>query len=145
MRAMDNPARLRRRLTTLLVVGLLLVLPSALALQTTAPRGLQPALLAMVGLGALLAVASSAALTWLNLRSLRRPALGEELHDELSVRNAVRSMAVGYAAAVAGLGIALPIGAFVPLPMTPLLTFILLVAVVAQLGSFAWLERQGDE
>ena len=54
-------------------------------------------------------------------------------------------MAVGYAAAVAGLGVALPVGAFVPLPMIPVLTFILLAAVVAHLGCVAWLERQGDE
>ena len=145
MAAIDNPARLRRRLTMALVAGLVLILPSALALQTGALFGSKSWLLLLLGLGAGLALGGSVALTWLNLRSLRRPALGDELHDELAVRNAVRAMAAGYSVAVIGLGLVLPISAFVPLPITPVLTFILLIAVVAHLGSFAWLERQGDE
>jgi hypothetical protein len=115
---MRNPARTRRRLTWVLAAGLVLLLVGAIALQTGTAFAGRPTLpLALVAAGGLLALPAAVLLTALNLKAMRSPSLGE-LHDELSARNSLRAMAAGYVAAIVGAGL---------------------------LGSFAWLERQGDE
>lgn len=139
----SNPARRRRRLMGAIALGLLAVLPCAVALQSGAgPRG---PLLAGVLIGTLVALSASLAMTWMQLRALRRPALDEMLNDELSTRNSVRAMAVGYIAAVGTGGLALPVAAWLGLPALPLLTAVVLAGVATHAASFAWFERQGDE
>ncbi len=128
---------------TAIALGLALVLPCAIALQAGAEARLP--LLAGVAAGTLLALPASLALTALHLRALARPRLGDELNDELSTRNSVRAMAIGYVVALAVAGGALPVAAFVMLPALPVLTAVVLAGVVAHVGSFAWFERQGDE
>lgn len=139
----SDPARTRRRLMAALALGLLLLLPCAILLQTgTGPR---TPLLAGVIAGALIAMSASLGMTRLQLRALGLPALDEVLNDELSTRNSVRAMAVGYVAAVTVAGIALPLAVWLGLAAVPLLTGVLLAGVVAHVGSFAWFERQGDD
>ena len=139
-----NPARTRRRLFAALAGGLVLALAGALPLQGRAPPA-SPLFLALAALGATIAVAASVALMALQLRAWRRPALADELHDELSNRNAVRAMAIGYVVLVIAGGGALVAAAFVPIGALPALTAVLLSGVAAHLASFAWFERQGDD
>ena len=139
----SNPARTRRRLMAALAIGLLLVLPCAIALQME--MGPRTPLLAGVALGAALAVAASLGMTALQLGALARPRDAEMLYDELSTRNTVRAMAVGYVAAVSVAGLSLPAAAWLSLSATPLLTAVVLAGVVAHAASFAWFERQGDD
>ncbi|WP_066793525.1 hypothetical protein [Sphingomonas soli] len=139
----SDPARTRRRLMAALALGLLLLLPCAILLQTG--TGPQAPLLAGVVAGAATAMSASLGMTGLQLRALGRPALDEVLNDELSTRNSVRAMAVGYVAAVSVAGIALPLAVWLGLPAVPLLTGVVLAGVVAHAGSFAWFERQGDD
>lgn len=138
----SDPARTRRRLMAVLALGLLLLLPCAILLQTG--TGPETPLLTGVILGAMIAMSASLGMTSLQLRALGRPALNEVLNDELSTRNSVRAMAVGYVAAVTVAGVALPLAAWLDLPTVPLLTGVLLAGVLAHAGSFAWFERQGD-
>lgn len=142
--ASDNPTRTRRRLLIAIAAGLLLLMPCAIVLQTGADAA-KSWLLAGVALGTLVALPASLALTALQLRALRRPALDDELNDELANRNSVRAMAVGYIAAIAVAGTALPLAAWFAWPALPPLTAVVLAGVAAHLASFAWLERQGDD
>ena len=138
-----NPARTRRRLMAALAIGLLLVLPCAIALQA----GLGPSTVLLAGtvLGAALAVAASLGMTALQLGALARPRDAEMLHDELSTRNTLQAMAIGYIVAMWVAGLSLPVAAWLSLPATPLLTAVVLAGVVAHAASFAWFERQGDD
>ena len=139
----SNPARTRRRLMAALAIGLIVVLPCALALQIGV--GPRTPLLAGAVSGAALAVIASLGLTMLQFGALARPREAEMLYDELSTRNTVRAMAIGYVAAIAVAGLSLPVAAWLSLPATPLLTALVIVAVVAHAVSFAWFERQGDD
>ena len=142
---MDDPARARRRFTWLLAIGLLLILPAAVALQLGAAADWQTLWLALLVVGCLTAIAAGAAVTRINLRGLRGEGATDALHDELAVRNSVRSMAIGYGAFLFLGSLALPLAFLLDLPALPVLTAILLLAVACHLAAFAQLERQGDE
>lgn len=139
----SNPARTRRRLMAALTIGLILVLPCAIALQMGV--GPRTALLVGVALGTALAVAASLGMTAQQLGALTRSRDAEMLYDELSTRNTVRAMAIGYVAAVSVAGLSLPVAAWLSLPAMPLLTAVVLAGVVAHAASFALFERQGDD
>jgi hypothetical protein len=139
----SDPARTRRRLMSATALGLLVLLPCAIALQLGV--GDRDPLLAGIVLGWLISTAATIALTRLHLRMLGRPKLADALNDELSTRNAVRAMAVGYVAAVGVGGMALPLAAWLSLPAVPLLTGVIVISVAAHLLSFALFERQGDD
>lgn len=141
-----NPTPARRYVYGALAGGLLLLLAGSLPLQIAAtPAGYRPMLLVMVAAGLALAVPAGLGLTWLELAALRRPALQGELHDELSVRNSVRAMAVGYAVLVVAGALALPLIALTRAPGLPVLTAVVLIGILAHVASFAWFERQGDD
>ena len=146
MPPLKNPARTRRRLMLVLALGLAMIMPSAILLQTGAlGEGHGTALLIVLGAGFLLAAPSSMGLTILQLRALGDAAMSGELNDELSTRNSVRAMAVGYVAVAAAAGYMLPLSAFIDLPLAPVLTGVLLSGVLAHVLSFAVFERQGDD
>lgn len=144
MTTSGDPARLRRRLMMAIALGLLLVLPCAVALQAGLAEQRTLPLLG-IALGTMLALAGSLGLTALQLHAFARPALGQMLDDELAARNSLRAMAIGYVAAIGTGGLALPLAAWLAFPAVPVLTAVVLVAVVAHAASFAWLERQGDD
>lgn len=146
MPPLKNPARTRRRLMLGLALGLAMIMPSAILLQSGALDGSRTApLLAVLGAGFLLAAPSSLGLTVLQLGALRDAAMNGALNDELSTRNSVRAMAIGYLAMAAVAGYALPISVFIDLPLAPVLTGVLLSGVLAHVASFALFERQGDD
>ena len=143
---MRNPARSRRYLFGLIAAGLVLLLAGSVPLQLEGTPGFyRPMLLVLVMLGLLVAVPSSLALTLIELTALRRPALQGALHDELSTRNSVRAMAVGYVVFVLASVFALPLSAILRLPTLSVLTAVVLLGIIAHAGSFAWFERQGDD
>lgn len=146
MPPLKNPARTRRRLMLGLALGLAMIMPSAILLQSGALDGSRTApLLAVLGAGFLLAAPSSLGLTVLQFGALRDAAMNGALNDELSTRNSVRAMAIGYLAMAAVAGYALPLGVFIDLPLAPVLTGVLLSGVLAHVASFALFERQGDD
>lgn len=141
----ENPARLRRRLMLGLALGFALILPSAVLLQTGALPGREALLMAVLIAGCLIAAPASVGLTALQLRAAADPALRRALDDELANRNAVRALAVGYVAMLTVTGYVLPVSVFIDLPLTPVLTGLLLTGVLAYAVSFAIFERQGDD
>ena len=142
----SNPARTRRRLMGVLILGLLLVMASAVGLQLgSTGESMRAAWLGGLALGCLLALPASVSVTILNLRGLRSPDLAGELHDELAAQNGVRAMAVGYGAFLVTAGVALPLGVLFALPLGPVLTIVLLAGIVAHLASYVLFERQGDD
>ena len=142
----SNPARTRRRLMGVLILGLLLVMASAVGLQLgRTGESWRAAWLAGLALGCLIALPASLFVTVLNLRGLRSPDLAGELHDELAAQNGIRAMAVGYGAFLVTAGAALPLGVLFALPLGPVLTAVLLVGIVAHLAAFVRFERQGDD
>ncbi|MBA4000465.1 hypothetical protein [Brevundimonas sp.] len=146
MPSLKNPARTRRRLMLSLALGLAMLMPSAILLQTGALGGSHTTtLLIVLAVGLLLAAPGSIGLTVLQVRALRDPSMNQELNDELSTRNSVRAMAVGYVTIAAAAGYALPLSVFVDMPLAPVLTGVLLSGVLAHVLSFAIFERQGDD
>lgn len=146
MPPLKNPTRTRRRLMLGLALGLIMIMPSAILLQTGALGGDHATtLLIILGAGLLVAAPASIGLTVLQLRALGDGAMSGELNDELSTRNSVRAMAVGYVAMAAAAGYALPLGVFIDMPLAPVLTGVLLSGVLAHVLSFAIFERQGDD
>jgi hypothetical protein len=140
----ENPARARRHLFAALAAGLLLALTGVIPLQTEAPSHSSLFLVLTVA-GTVIAIAASVALMIFQVRAVRRSALRSELYDELSNRNAVRAMAVGYVVLASGAAAAVLTAAFFPLPALPVLTAVLLLGIAAHIASFAWFERQGDD
>ncbi|MFN3815667.1 hypothetical protein [Brevundimonas sp.] len=146
MPPLNNPARTRRRLMLSLALGLAMIMPSAILLQTGALGGDHTTtLLIILVAGLLLAAPGSIGLTVLQIRALRDPSMNQELNDELSTRNSVRAMAVGYVAMAAAAGYALPLSVFIDMPLAPVLTGVLLSGVLTHVLSFAIFERQGDD
>ncbi|GAD59218.1 hypothetical protein IWC96_06000 [Brevundimonas sp. BAL450] len=146
MPPLKNPARTRRRLMFSLALGLAMLMPSAILLQTGAlGANHTTTVLIILAVGLLLAAPGSIGLTVLQLRALRDRSMNQELNDELSTRNSVRAMAVGYVAIAAAAGYTLPLSVFIDMPLAPVLTGVLLSGVLAHVLSFAIFERQGDD
>lgn len=140
-----NPGRVRRRLFAAIALGVAVMMVGSLPLQLAGtPDQYRAILLALVALGSLIAIPASLWLAGLELTALCRPALQGELHDELSARNSVRAMAVGYGVMLFAGVVALPLSAILHLSSLPVLTVTILLGVTAQTGSFALFERQGD-
>ena len=146
MLRLENPGRTRRRLMLSLALGLAMIMPSAILLQSAVlGEDRNGVLLIILAAGFLLAAAGSMGMTVMHLRALRDRSMNDELNDELSTRNSVRAMAVGYVVIASAAGYALPLSVFIDMPLGPVLTGVLLSGVLAHVLSFALFERQGDD
>lgn len=97
--------------------------------------------------GALVGGVTWAAATFMMLVYFRRVARAraqETLDDELARHNQARVFVIGYWILAAALGLLLGLAGFVALDAMVVVRGLLIIAVIAPLTAFLWLDRAGD-
>ena len=149
-REIERLSRLRVRAALWMVSCFVVVLAAitandALVREGLAFSALRLAVLGVLAAGGILLVSSLTLFIAITRRSLREPALRARLWDELASANHIHSMVFAFAAMLMVLIVLAVISMFITLSAPWVVNGLLVTAFGVQAGSFALLERRGDD